>query len=106
MLLTCGMLWYGVRLQQKLNGGIITNPVERAKKIDIVFRINAVLLICNICFFLRVMALMGVVTEIMWGTNYTHAAGVLGWFAFSMWVPTLIPVRPYLFFYDIFRWLV
>jgi hypothetical protein len=96
LFLTCGMLWYGVRLQQKLNSGVVTNPVERSKKIAIIIRINGVLLVCNICFFLRVVALLGLAMRIVSpGDDYTAAVGTIGWFVLSMWVPTLIPVRLY-----------
>lgn len=92
LFLTCGMLWYGIKLQRKLNSGVITNPVEKAKKVAIVYRINGVLAICNICFFLRVVSLVGLASGIIWDTDYTSVVGTFGWFVFSMWVPTLVPV--------------
>mmetsp|Transcript_2664 Transcript_2664/g.3994 ORF Transcript_2664/g.3994 Transcript_2664/m.3994 type:complete len:345 (-) Transcript_2664:79-1113(-) len=90
LLLTCGMLWYGIRLQQKLNSGSITDKAEQQRKMAIIVRINAVLIICNVCFFLRLFAL----GSLSYG-KMTHQSttffGIFGWFAFSSWIPTLVP---------------
>jgi len=94
MLLACGMLWYGIRLQQKLGRTSIKASPGRNRKIDILLRINAVLLVCNVCFFLRILALGLLCSDIILGNNITdRKIYLLGWFLISNWIPTLFPVR-------------
>ena len=102
VLLTSGMIWYGSRLlkQLKITSLIHSNQQneeknnnennENLKKIEIILRINMVYMGCNICYFVRVVAL-GVLCFYLILDKPFHI-GVLTWFILSNWIPTIIPV--------------
>lgn len=93
LILSCSMLWYGIRLQQKLGNSSLKAIPGKNRKIAILVRINTVLFICCVCFFLRIIALGLLCTDIILGNTFTDRKILLmGWFIISNWIPTCLPV--------------
>jgi hypothetical protein len=93
MLLSISMLFYGVKLQFKLANSTVKSAPGKATKLSIILRINGMLTVCNVCFFLRVVVLGILCSDII--TNSTYADKRItdvGWYVMSNWIPTLIPV--------------
>ena len=85
------MLSYGLRLQWRLTTYPQWEPMEVTRRVEILFKINIVLVLCVVCYTLRVIALAFLLVDILSGTDFTAVASVLGWFVVSGFVPTLIP---------------
>jgi hypothetical protein len=66
---------------------------DTRKKIAIIIRVNMVLMGCNICFSLRVLALFTLAAYTIMGENGEFPIGIAVWFLLSNWIPTLVPVR-------------
>lgn len=98
MLLSMSMLFYGIKLQLKLVKSTVKSAPGKTTKLAIILRINGMLAVCNICFFLRVVVLGILCSDILLSRNFTdHQISTYGWYIMSNWIPTLIPVRvPYL----------
>lgn len=94
MLLAFSMLWYGINLQLKLARSTVKSASGKNSKLAIILRINGMLTVCNVCFFLRIIALSILCNDVIMGTTFTddHIL-VIGWFLMSNWIPTLIPVN-------------
>lgn len=92
--LTCSLLIYGrvlaKRFQVDPNRNI--SKLEIRRKYQSLLRINTILGICCVCFFIRVCCL-GIATSDSLGTNIEekHFPPVW-WFLLNSWIPT-IPVR-------------
>lgn len=98
LILSCSMLFYGIRLQQKLGNSSLKAIPGKTRKIAILLRINIVLLICCVCFFLRVIALAMLCRDIVLNSTFTDDKILLiGWFIISNWLPTTFPVFHSLF---------
>ena len=93
MILSLSMLWYGIRLQQKLGSSSLKAIPGKTRKIAILLRINIVLLVCCVCFLVRIIALAMLVQDIIRDKNFTdNKIVLLGWFMISNWIPTCLPV--------------
>lgn len=122
VILTSGMIWYGVSLLRQLQSsvllfrpstpnspsgsmsqrltGVATGgnlPLDQGrqdtrKRIAIIFRVNMVLMGCNLCFSLRVLALFTLAVYTILGKVDDLPIGIAIWFLLSNWIPTLIPV--------------
>lgn len=99
VMLTSGMIWYGSRLlkQLKLTTLLHSNDrnnddikTENQKKIEIIIRINMVYMGCNICYIVRVAALIVLGVNLILGR--TLQIGIFTWFLLSNWIPTIVPV--------------
>lgn len=125
VILTSGMIWYGVSLLQQLQSSVLLfrpsttpsspsgsmsarhtgvasggNNIDQShqdtrKRIAIIFRVNMVLMGCNICFSLRVLALFTLAIYTILGKVEDLPIGIAIWFLLSNWIPTLIPVFCY-----------
>jgi hypothetical protein len=94
MLLSVSMLFYGIQLQLKLAKTTVKSAPGKTTKLAIILRINGMLAICNICFFLRVVVLGLLSSDILMHKTYTDKQiSTFGWYIMSNWIPTLIPVR-------------
>jgi hypothetical protein len=94
MLLSASMLFYGIKLQLKLAKSTVKSAPGKTTKVAIILRINGMLAICNICFFLRVVVLGILCSDILLHKSYTDKKiSTYGWYMMSNWIPTLIPVR-------------
>jgi hypothetical protein len=93
-LLTCSVLIYGRILAKRfvVEPHRSVSKTETRKKYQSLLRINAILGICCICFFLRVVCLSIAISD-SFGTQieekYFHP---IWWFLLNSWIPT-IPVR-------------
>lgn len=96
MLLAFSMLWYGINLQLKLASSTVKSATGKNTKLAIILRINGMLSICNVCFFLRIIALGLLCYDVLMDATYTddNLLGI-GWYLMSNWIPTLIPVSYY-----------
>jgi hypothetical protein len=65
---------------------------DTRKRIAIIFRVNLVLMGCNLCFALRVWALFTFAIYTILGKEERFPLGLAGWFLLSNWIPTIIPV--------------
>jgi hypothetical protein len=79
----------------------VTSGVERGedqgrqdtrKRIAIIIRVNMVLMGCNLCFSLRVLALFTLAVYTVLGEIENLPIGIAVWFLLSNWIPTLVPV--------------
>jgi hypothetical protein len=92
-ILSCGLLIYGWMLKVKLSNNSIWESSERDRKLKIITRINSVLGICSICFFIRVLCLIAVMIDVSRNETLTDQLPLYSWFLISSWIPTLGPVR-------------
>jgi hypothetical protein len=122
VVLTSAMIWYGISLLRQLQTsvllfrpsvtpsptssltakltGVVTgggtgadqSRQDTRKRIAIIFRVNLVLMGCNLCFALRVWALFTFALYTILGKAELFPLGLAGWFLLSNWIPTLIPV--------------
>lgn len=92
LLLTGGMLLYGIKLQINLNANTMWLQSENSKKLIILAKINILLLVCTICYALRVVTLALLFGDMALGNNSTSGIPELAWFVLSQFIPTLVPV--------------
>jgi hypothetical protein len=92
LFLTSGMLLYGVKLQRNLNANTMWLQSENSKKLIILAKINILLLVCTLCYALRVVSLSVLFMDMVFGDEKTDSFPVLAWYIISQWVPTLVPV--------------
>lgn len=94
MLLSVSMLFYGIQLQLKLARSTVKSAPGKTTKSSIILRINGMLTICTVCFFLRVIVLGILCSDIILQTTYTDKQITsIAWYMMSNWIPTLIPVK-------------
>lgn len=92
-LLSAGLFIYGWKLKTKLLSNSIWTPSEKARKVEVLMRINTVLGICCMCFLLRVICLIGVIIDDIREVSLTDQVTEPVWFTISNFIPTLCPVR-------------
>ena len=92
MLLLLGwMLLYGLRIYTRLR---VMNPAsssDRTAAISALRRVNSVLLLLVVCATLRVFTLVVLMVDIIRHSHDQDDLGILLWFIFSNWIPTLVP---------------
>jgi hypothetical protein len=103
-LLCCGLILYGWLLMNKLALRIpaieytsyttTTTPADSdSQRVRTLRRIISILGICAGCFFLRVLCLIGVITDATRDETLTDQPPLIIWFLVSSWLPTICPVR-------------
>lgn len=74
-------------------GGVDQGQQDTRKRIAIIIRVNMVLMGCNLCFSLRVLALFTLAVYTIIDGTEDFPIGIAVWFSLSNWIPTLVPVR-------------
>ena len=91
-LLALGMLMYGVKLQCNLRDNTMWLQSEPSKKLMILVKINTLLLVCTLCYALRVATMATYFMDIINDTSRVDNSSTIVWFTLSQWVPMLLPV--------------
>lgn len=97
-LLALGMLMYGVKLQCNLRDNTMWLQSEPSKKLMILVKINTLLLVCTLCYALRVATMATYFMDIINDTSRVDNSSTIVWFTLSQWVPMLLPVGLFLHF--------
>jgi hypothetical protein len=92
LLLTIGMLIYGIKLQRNLNANTMWLQSDKSIKLMILAKINILLVVCTICYILRLVTLAVLFIDMVFGDENTDDFPVLGWYILSQFLPTLVPV--------------
>lgn len=101
MLLSVSMLFYGIKLQLQLARSTVKSAPGKTTKLSIILRINGMLTVCTVCFFLRVIVLGILCSDIILDTTYTdNKISTIAWYTMSNWIPTLIPVIKVILFFN------
>jgi mannose/fructose/N-acetylgalactosamine-specific phosphotransferase system component IIC len=100
--LTCGLLLYGLRLKKKLSISAIVvrsnflTESEMQAQMAALHKINSVLLICSVCYFVRVFLLTMLAIYIYDSSrdvnSFLDIIPLIVWFLLSSWVPVVLPV--------------
>ncbi|CAM9739510.1 unnamed protein product [Phaeothamnion confervicola] len=80
---------YGLRLQKRVMDHPRWEPLDSGSRLRILLRINGVLIVCAICFLLRVAMLLS--TLFMSSNKRMEELSGFAFEALARWVPTLLP---------------
>lgn len=87
------LLIYGRTLRQKLLIKSFTNKFWTQRKLRMLIRINLILGICSICFFVRVACItLDTIDRLSPESSLVSNFPSVVWYLFSSWIPTIIPV--------------
>jgi hypothetical protein len=89
-LFSCGLLFYGTMIKSKLiqcENLLSKTKTEQRQTLFILQKINAVLVICTVCYFTRVFFLACLI-----GGVVIDKMSLIMWSTFSSWIPTVGPV--------------
>lgn len=91
LLLSGWMLLYGLRIYTRLRVMNPASSADRTAAISALRRVNSVLLLLVVCATLRVFTLVILMVDIIRHSHDQDDLGILLWFIFSNWIPTLVP---------------
>lgn len=94
LLFSCGLLTYGLQLKRKLVQDDLWDRAsneKNAKKVSLILRINAVLVVCCLCYTIRALLLVLLIIENITFYRLIRMSN-LSWFLFSSWIPIFGPV--------------
>ena len=87
------LVYYGLLLQARLTSHPNWEMRDRMRRIRILLRINGVLIVCAVCFFLRIImvtVLLAAQLRASTAEGWENISDVQ-WLVLSSWIPTLVP---------------
>jgi hypothetical protein len=93
LILSGSLLIYGRILRKKLQvPSRFPNRSRRERKMNILMRINLILGICSLCFFIRVLCVVIFAADFTFSTELVARIPSVVWFLLSSCIPTIVPV--------------